>query len=91
MCCVRPLFGCARWCCLSNNVLLKNLKALTICGHALSNEKGSNFFSSFSMMISIATLALGSQPKQGLAKVRAKSETWESHFMFPGMQESVRE
>jgi hypothetical protein len=34
---------------------------------------------------------LGSQPKQGLAKVRAKSETWESHFMFPGMQESVRE
>jgi hypothetical protein len=34
---------------------------------------------------------LGSQPKQGLAKVWAKSETWESHFMFPGMQESVRE
>jgi hypothetical protein len=30
----------------------------------------------------IITLALGSQPKQGLAKVQAKSEAQESHFMF---------
>jgi len=28
---------------------------------------------------------------QGLTKVEAKYEAWESHFMFPGMQESVRE
>jgi hypothetical protein len=39
----------------------------------------------------VATLALGSQPRQGFAKVRAKYEAWESHFMFPGVQKSVRE
>jgi hypothetical protein len=33
----------------------------------------------------VATLALGSQPKQGLAKVWAKSETSESHFMLLGV------
>ncbi len=33
----------------------------------------------------IATLALGPWLKQGLAKVRAKNEAWESHFMFLGM------
>jgi hypothetical protein len=31
----------------------------------------------------VATLTLGSQPRQGLAKVRAKSEACESHFMLP--------
>jgi hypothetical protein len=31
----------------------------------------------------VATVALGSQLKQGLAKVRAKNEAWESHFMLP--------
>jgi hypothetical protein len=31
----------------------------------------------------VATLALGSWPKQGLAKVWAKKETWESHLMLP--------
>jgi len=39
----------------------------------------------------VATLALGSRPKQGFAKVWTKNETHESHFMFPGVQESVRE
>jgi hypothetical protein len=34
---------------------------------------------------SVVTLTLGSQPKQGLAKVRAKSEAWESYFMLLGM------
>jgi len=39
----------------------------------------------------IVTLTLGLRPKQGLAKVRAKSEH-ESHiFMLLRMQESVRE
>jgi hypothetical protein len=28
---------------------------------------------------------LMSRPRQGLAKVRAKSEAWESHFMFMGV------
>jgi len=39
----------------------------------------------------VATLTLGSRPKQGLAKVRAKSEVQESHFIFMEVQESVRE
>jgi len=39
----------------------------------------------------VATLALGSRPKQGLTKVRAKCEARESHFMLPRVQESVRE
>jgi hypothetical protein len=31
----------------------------------------------------IATLALGSRPRQGFAKVWAKSEARESHLMLP--------
>jgi len=42
-------------------------------------------------MANVTTLALGLQPRQGLEKVRAKCEAWESHFMFSGVQESVRE
>jgi hypothetical protein len=33
----------------------------------------------------VATLALGSRPKQGLVKVQAKNETQESHFMLAGV------
>jgi hypothetical protein len=36
-------------------------------------------------MAFVVTLALGSQPRQWLAKVQAKSEAWESYFMFLGM------
>jgi hypothetical protein len=43
------------------------------------------------MLTNVATLALGSRPRQGLAKVRVKNEARESHFMLPGVQESVRE
>jgi len=39
---------------------------------------------------SVATLALGSQPRQGLAKVRAKSGAQESHVMLPKVYKSVR-
>jgi hypothetical protein len=39
----------------------------------------------------ITTLALGSRPRQRFAKVRAKCEGQESHFMLPGVWESVRE
>jgi hypothetical protein len=42
-------------------------------------------------IICVATLVLGSQPRQGLRKVRVKNETQESHFMFLGVEESVRE
>ncbi len=33
--------------------------------------------------ICVATLTLGLRPRQGLTKVRAKSEARESHFMLP--------
>jgi hypothetical protein len=39
----------------------------------------------------VATLALGSRLRQGLAKVQAKSEVQESHFMLSKVQESARE
>jgi hypothetical protein len=39
----------------------------------------------------VATLALGSRPKQGLVKVRAKCEAWESDFMLSRVWRSVRE
>jgi hypothetical protein len=39
----------------------------------------------------VTTLALGSQPRQGLARLWAKKEARESHFMLPGVQKSVRE
>jgi hypothetical protein len=40
---------------------------------------------------SVATLTLGSQPKQRFARLRAKREAQESHLMFPGVKKSVRE
>jgi hypothetical protein len=39
----------------------------------------------------VGTLTLGSQTRQGLAKVQAKSEAQESHFMLPWVWENVRE
>ncbi len=39
----------------------------------------------------VTTLALGSQPRQVLAKVLAKSEAQESDFMFLGVWENVRD
>jgi hypothetical protein len=42
-------------------------------------------------LLSVATLALGSQPRKGLAKLRAKCEGKELHFMLPGVWESVKE
>jgi hypothetical protein len=39
----------------------------------------------------VAILTLGSRPKQGLAKVWAKSEAQESHFMLLGVWKSVGE
>jgi hypothetical protein len=35
------------------------------------------------LIIYVATLALGSRSKQGFAKVWAKNEARESHFMLP--------
>jgi hypothetical protein len=41
--------------------------------------------------MSVATLTLGSRPRQGLARLSAKREAREPHLMLLGMQESVRE
>jgi hypothetical protein len=42
-------------------------------------------------VVNVATLTLGSQPKQEVAKVRAKIEAWESLFILPRVYKSVRE
>jgi len=39
----------------------------------------------FALNENVATLALGSEPRQGLAKVRTKNEAQESHFMLLGV------
>jgi hypothetical protein len=39
----------------------------------------------FTNTIIIATLTLGSQPKQRLARVWAKREAREAHLIFPGV------
>jgi hypothetical protein len=44
----------------------------------------------YSMQI-VTTLASGSQPRQGVVRLRAKKEARESHHMFPWMSKSVRE
>ncbi len=50
-----------------------------------------NFQSRVTVVFFVATLPLGSRPRQGLVKVRAKSQTQESHFMLSGVWERVRE
>ncbi len=39
-----------------------------------------------SRRLNVATLALGSRPRQGVARLRAKKETQESLHMLPGVQ-----
>jgi hypothetical protein len=39
----------------------------------------------------VVTVALGSQPRQGLTKVWAKGEARESNFMLSKVQKSVKE
>jgi hypothetical protein len=41
-------------------------------------------------MVIVATLALGSRPKQGLTRLWAKREAKESHHMLPGVQKVQR-
>jgi hypothetical protein len=42
------------------------------------------------LMNIVATLTLGSRPRQRLVRVWAKKEAQESHLMFTGVQKSVR-
>jgi len=44
-----------------------------------------NFHEVMSQFDCVVTLTLGSQPRQGLAKVGADNEAQESHFMLPGV------
>jgi hypothetical protein len=39
----------------------------------------------------VATVALGSQPRQGFARLWARKEAWESHLVLLGVQKNVRE
>jgi len=67
-------------------VNLINMTYLIICQikHLVKlNKKMSTFI--------ITTLTLDSRLRQGLVKGWAKSEAQESHFMFPGVWEYVRE
>jgi len=45
----------------------------------------------YSQSFSVTTLALGLQPRQGLARVWDKREAQEAHLILPGMQKSVKE
>jgi hypothetical protein len=45
----------------------------------------------YDVWVVVATLALGLQPRQRLARVQAKREARESHFMPLGVQKSVKE
>ncbi len=51
----------------------------------------SNFLIDFQHDTNVATLALSSRPRQGLARLWAKREAQRSHFMFLGVQKSVKE
>jgi len=59
------------------------------CNHSWVPKFGINFLE-IELNI-VATLALGSQPRQELARLWAKREARESCRMLPGVQESVRE
>jgi len=50
--------------------------------HEVMSQFENNQFNSTSCVV---TLTLGSQPRQGLAKVGADNEARESHFMLPGV------
>jgi hypothetical protein len=54
-------------------------------------HKEKNWHLHKNLAIFVTTLALGSQPRQGLARVWAKREAQKSHCMLPGVYESVRE
>jgi hypothetical protein len=53
--------------------------------HKCINTKHNNIIVKYINIGNVATLALGSRPNQGLAKMWAKSEAWESHFILSGV------
>jgi len=63
------------------------------CQKKWHNEKGHESIGDTircACIICVATLALGSQPMQGLTKLQAKNEARVSHFMLLGVWEGVK-
>jgi hypothetical protein len=48
-------------------------------------------FTVWGLSFNVTTLALGSQPRQGLARVWDKKEAQKAHLILARMYESVRE
>jgi hypothetical protein len=59
--------------------------------HKLTQLSQNSSLCWFKHISCVITLALGSRPRQGLAKVQAKWEVQESHFILLGVWESLRE
>ncbi len=86
------------------NVLCNFSKKMMLHGHAIQclhlgtfyNDLDHCFMQAGESSIhgcewSVATLALGSWPKQRLARLQAKREAQKSHLIFLGVQKSVKE
>jgi hypothetical protein len=68
-----------------------NKDGVSKLGSKLEGDNVSHFWGSIKKTYFVTTLILGSRPQQELAKVWAKNEAQESHFMLLGMWEIVRE
>ncbi len=81
----------ANWGVVSNGGWIKGKKPATSWGWFLNSHFFMDLAQHFFPTTNVATLALGSRVRQGLTKLRAKKEAWESCHMLLGKQESVRE
>ncbi len=71
--------------------LSQDLVQQAIVFQSKSNLLFEDFVLIFWLMSLVTTLALGSRPRQGLTRMRAKKEARESNFMLLRVQKSVRE
>jgi hypothetical protein len=71
---------------VSLGIIILNLKC--IGGQIIFNF---HWFFKDEEAMDVTTLALGSRPKQRLARLRTKRELWEAHCMLSGVPKSVRE
>ncbi len=55
------------------------------CFSFFNVQHGSMGFCRMAKLVFVVTLILGSQPRQGLVKMRAKKEAQEPHFMLLGV------
>jgi hypothetical protein len=77
---VSHLFLCHIWHQVDSPIIINNFQTLTNIVIVVPTH-----------LDIVATLTLGLWPRQGLAKVWAKSEAQESHFMYSRMWENVKE